>query len=268
MAKRNGSQGGALDPALSQKKRARRRLIGAAALALLAAIVLPLLLDPEPRQAPGEVQVEIPSRDTPLASLSAPPRRPADAESASPAPTPDSSSQPTPADSAPASRAVATVSPLPAPAAASRADSPRPAPSAKSPAERPPEPARSDRSPADRSQSERSQPAGESTGQKGTTPGSPPPAVPTPAQPADRRADDAAGRYVIQIGAYANADSARTMADRARKAGVRAYTEPVNTSAGVRTRVRVGPFAEREAAERARGRLTLVGIESTVVTLP
>src|SRR5690606_37428355 len=63
MAKRNGSEGSALDPALSQKKRARRRLIGAAALALAAAIVLPMLLDSEPRQQFAEVEVEIPSRD-------------------------------------------------------------------------------------------------------------------------------------------------------------------------------------------------------------
>lgn len=45
------------------KKRARRRLVGAAALALLAAIVLPMVMDHEPRQAVQDVQVKIPSRD-------------------------------------------------------------------------------------------------------------------------------------------------------------------------------------------------------------
>jgi len=57
---------GALDPALTQKKRARRRLVGALVLGLAAAIVLPLVLDSEPRQTIPDVQVEIPPRDTPL----------------------------------------------------------------------------------------------------------------------------------------------------------------------------------------------------------
>jgi DedD protein len=59
---------GALDPARPQKNRARRRLIGAAALCVLAAVVLPLVLDSEPHRASEEVQVLIPSRDTPLPS--------------------------------------------------------------------------------------------------------------------------------------------------------------------------------------------------------
>lgn len=46
------------------KKRARRRLVGAAALALLAAIVLPMVMDHEPRQAAQDVQVRIPSQES------------------------------------------------------------------------------------------------------------------------------------------------------------------------------------------------------------
>ncbi|HOA93506.1 MAG TPA: hypothetical protein PKJ79_07050, partial [Quisquiliibacterium sp.] len=68
MASRSSSAkaGGALDPALPQKKRARRRLVGALAVCVAAAIVLPLVLDSEPRQVRPDVQVQIPSRDTPL----------------------------------------------------------------------------------------------------------------------------------------------------------------------------------------------------------
>ncbi len=64
---KNAKSDGALDPALPQKKRARRRLVGAAAVCLAAAIVLPIVLDSEPRQIRDDVQVQIPSRDTPLA---------------------------------------------------------------------------------------------------------------------------------------------------------------------------------------------------------
>jgi DedD protein len=52
-----------LDGQLELKKRARRRLVGAAALALLAAIVLPMVMDHEPRQPAPDVQVRIPSQD-------------------------------------------------------------------------------------------------------------------------------------------------------------------------------------------------------------
>ena len=46
----NAKQSAALDPALPQKKRARRRVVGALAVCVAAAIVLPVVLDSEPRQ--------------------------------------------------------------------------------------------------------------------------------------------------------------------------------------------------------------------------
>jgi DedD protein len=52
------------DGQLELKKRARRRLVGAAALALLAAVVLPMVMDHEPRQPAQDVQVRIPSQDS------------------------------------------------------------------------------------------------------------------------------------------------------------------------------------------------------------
>jgi DedD protein len=68
MASRNSSakQGASIDPALPQKKSARRRIIGAAAFFLAAAIILPIVLDSEPRQVRDDIQVRIPSRDLPL----------------------------------------------------------------------------------------------------------------------------------------------------------------------------------------------------------
>lgn len=61
------------DPGLQLKKRARRRLVGAAALALLAIIVLPVVMDHEPRPPLQDIQVRIPSQDSEgLAPLPAP----------------------------------------------------------------------------------------------------------------------------------------------------------------------------------------------------
>ncbi len=61
-----GTDDGVADPALPQKKRARHRLIGAVALCLLAAVVVPLLLESEPSRPSSDVPLVIPSRETPL----------------------------------------------------------------------------------------------------------------------------------------------------------------------------------------------------------
>ena len=52
------------DPQTDLKKRARRRLVGAAALALLAIIVLPMIMDPEIEPAGDDIQVRIPSQES------------------------------------------------------------------------------------------------------------------------------------------------------------------------------------------------------------
>jgi len=52
-----------LDEQLELKKRARRRLVGATALVLLAAIVLPMVMDREPRPVNPDIQIRIPSQD-------------------------------------------------------------------------------------------------------------------------------------------------------------------------------------------------------------
>jgi DedD protein len=52
------------DADLQLKKRARRRLVGAAALALFAVIVLPMVMDREPRPMTQDIQVRIPSQDS------------------------------------------------------------------------------------------------------------------------------------------------------------------------------------------------------------
>src|SRR5579875_2091723 len=51
------------DPALPEKKRARRRLVGAIALALAAAVGLPMLLDSTPKPLAGDIAIDIPAKD-------------------------------------------------------------------------------------------------------------------------------------------------------------------------------------------------------------
>lgn len=87
------------DAATQLKKRARRRLIGAAALALFAAIVLPMVMDTQPAPPLRDIQVRIPSPDegetqnvAPLPRSAAPKPAPAVEEP----PRPISKSEPPP----------------------------------------------------------------------------------------------------------------------------------------------------------------------------
>lgn len=52
-----------LDPLLPEKKKARRRLIGAIALTLAAVIVLPMIFDAEPKQLAEDIDIRIPVKD-------------------------------------------------------------------------------------------------------------------------------------------------------------------------------------------------------------
>ena len=72
------------------------------------------------------------------------------------------------------------------------------------------------------------------------------------------------GTFFIQVIALAEADKARQVQQQIVDAGIHAYTEVVAAGKGNVTRVRAGPFATREEAERARAKLATVGLEGKV----
>ena len=77
-----------------------------------------------------------------------------------------------------------------------------------------------------------------------------------------------AGEFVIQLGAFADAARARALEQRIKKAGFPAYLERVPQAN--RTRVRAGPYASREAAQKAyesmkQRKLTIGGAEGQIV---
>lgn len=61
--------------------------------------------------------------------------------------------------------------------------------------------------------------------------------------------------FVVQLGAFSNAANAKALQKKLQDNKFKAYTEFVKNTGGDRTRVRVGPYATREAAEKARDRL-------------
>jgi hypothetical protein len=63
------------------------------------------------------------------------------------------------------------------------------------------------------------------------------------------------GRVAIQVGAFTEGAAAEKLADRLRSRGYPVYVTPGARSDAPRWRVRVGPLADREEAERVAARL-------------
>src|SRR5438045_1240319 len=98
----------AADPAVEElKRRARRRLVGAIVLALAAAVVLPLLLESDPKPLGDDVSIQIPPIDngkfiTPLS-----PSKSSDGKSATDRASPTNAPSLTPSKPSPAGPAAA-----------------------------------------------------------------------------------------------------------------------------------------------------------------
>ena len=87
------------DDANLLRRRARRRLVGAIALVVLAVVVLPIILDQKPRPGPQELTVQIPSQDGgPFKTRALPPlQSPPPAAQSEPAPAATKAPEPAPA---------------------------------------------------------------------------------------------------------------------------------------------------------------------------
>jgi DedD protein len=74
-------------------------------------------------------------------------------------------------------------------------------------------------------------------------------------------------RFVVQVGAFADAEAARETRKNVEKLGLKTYTQVAQTSAGNRIRVRVGPFATRGEAEAALAKAKAAGMNAVLLTL-
>lgn len=91
----------------------------------------------------------------------------------------------------------------------------------------------------------------------------PAPAKTTP-KPAPAKTGKSKADFAVQVGAFANADSARELQEKLAKQGWNAYTE----KAGENVRVRVGNYPTREAAEEVLHKLESQGMHPAVVNVP
>ena len=216
------------------RKRAKHRLIGAAVLVLVGVIGFPLLFDNQPRPIAVDIPIEIPDKNK-VKPLVVP---------AVPAPS--------------AAAASAPAKPV--------AVAPAPVPEAPAPVEKPPKPAvAASEAPA---VAKKPEPKPVET-----------PAAVKPTESAKAKAllegkDVAAkepaaadGRFVVQVGAFADVAKAREARLKVEKAGLKTYTQVVETKDGRRIRVRVGPFAGRAEADQAAEKIKKLDLSAAVLTL-
>jgi DedD protein len=239
------------DEEIALKKRARRRLVGAIVLVTLVVVLLPMFLDSEPRPLNQEISVQIPAQSTEFSSrVAALPKAPApDAATPTEAkeaevPKPDAGTEKKPVEAEPTP--AETEKPR-----AAEAES-RPEPEKRVREERPAR-TESPAKPAVKAES-KPQPKPEPKAQP----------KPAPKAAADAPRDSGSDGFIVQVAALTDAEKAKALKGRISESGLRAYTEVVKTARGDVTRVRVGPYASKEAAQKAADELRKLGLSGVV----
>jgi DedD protein len=256
------------------KRKARRRLVGAIVLALAAAIVLPMLLEKEPRPLGDDVSVQIP----PVEEGKFVNRPNGKAGDAKPAPRADGKADAKNAGGKSAPRpetAVEAISPsritLPPVPAPRVAESDEPAAPKKSAAEAERQALLPSSKPTAKTEGN-PEPAPEGNIEprsvviepKPATAESKPDSGVVPSLAANAAAAARDGGFVVQLAAFADDKGANSLANKLKKGGYSAYVEPVSTSRGTLWRVRVGGYGSRPEADAARAKLKGEGFSGIV----
>ena len=250
------------------KRRGRRRLIGAIVLALVAAVVVPMLLENEPKPLGEDVSVRIPPVDEGKFVSKLRENRPK-AESAKVAPAAT-----TPA--ATTSAAAPPAAPAAAPEAEPAAKEATPAAPALPVQETPPRKSIADAEKAVLSPAARAAPAPPKSNGGGAKPpvaakeadavaAKAPTAAEATPKPSEADARAPQGGFAVQLAAFSDDKGANALANKLKRAGYPAFTETVATSQKTLWRVRVGPYPSREAAAQSRDKLKAEGHPGIVV---
>ena len=234
------------DTSLQLKKKARRRLVGAIAFAGLAAVVLPMIMDEEPKQQIQDVQIRIPGQDQEAFTPKLPEK---------PAELAISGEEAIPVEPAPVAK-VEKGEPIAVKPAEKSAEK-----SAEKPAEKPTEksPEKSPEKPAEKAPETTKAKSPEKDQQRAAAILSGKTVEPLAATPAK-----SLEQFVILIGAFSNPDNVKQLQSKIGELGVKVFTEPLDSPGGRKTRVRAGPFPSREAAEKALGKLKKIGVNGIV----
>ena len=74
-------------------------------------------------------------------------------------------------------------------------------------------------------------------------------------------------RSVVQVGAYADLAKAKEARAKLESAGFKTYTQEIDTKDGKRIRVRVGPFATKEEADKTAEKIRKLNLQTSVLKL-
>jgi DedD protein len=222
------------DPAVDElKRRARRRLVGAVVLALAAAVMLPMLLESDPKPLGNDVSIQIP---------------PVDQGKFVTALSPDKSAE---------TKAAPETAPI-APAAGAGSAAPAPERTVAAAEQRVLGQTSSNRTPAIMSSAP--------DAMRPQTPAAAS-ASSAPAAPAKTGAASAAGGSVfVQVAALADSQAAAELAAKLVASGFPARVEAVATRQGPVQRVRVGGYPSREAADVALANIKAAGYGNAIIT--
>ncbi|HEY2815778.1 MAG TPA: SPOR domain-containing protein [Casimicrobiaceae bacterium] len=250
------------------RRRARRRLVGAIVLALGAAVVVPMLLESDPKPLGDDVSVKIPPIDDGkfVNRLNEPQSKP-ESSKAEPAKDVRKESPPQPDSAAHKSVAEAEKAVIAPPAKTPKYDTAIPSekmataspPLAAAPAPTAPPVAAESPQPAPSAPGETKMPAVASTQPESKT-------VVASAVPIMPSAQAARDGFAVQLAAYSDDKGANALANRLKRSGYPAYTEPLKTSRGTLWRVRVGPYPSRDAAAGVRDKLKAEGQSGIVAS--
>jgi DedD protein len=283
-----------LDPVLPEKKRARRRLVGAVALVLAMIIGLPMILDSEPKPMADDIAIQIPSRDKPPVIA---PAASAAATAASTSAVPVAASL-DPREQVVAMPPVATgtagakppAASIPASDATPKNGKPDAKPESKpeaKPDAKPPEPVRN--AVGDKQESKPDSKPADKTGDKQVAKlehkqdqkteqkdearaaaildGKDVDAKQAGEKKAENKAENRAGKFIVQVAALTSKEKITELQGKLSEAGFKPMLQTVPTDAGVTTRVRVGPFASKDEAQSAMSKLDKLGLHGKLLPL-
>jgi DedD protein len=212
------------------RRRARHRLIGAAVLVLLGVVGFPLLFDSQPRPVAVDIAIEIPDKAKVKPLVLAASSAPAATPAATePQPAASVTTAPEKSIAKPAAGAAVVAAAVTAVAAKPAAAPPPPKPAAA---------------------------ADDGAKARALLEAAPAPAASAPST-----------RFVVQVGAFSDAAKLREVRQKLEKAGLKTYTQLVDTKEGKRTRVRVGPFTTAAEAEKAAARIKALSLGASVLKM-
>jgi DedD protein len=244
------------------RRRARHRLMGAAILVVIGVLVFPMLFDTQPRPILVDIPIQIPDRQT-VTPLTIPPALSHSNNASNTANGVATNNVPLNVGNDGLSEGEEAVAGVGISPRASLSAQPRTEPASTHNNTRiPPAFAPSNAS----SKTSASNPV-EALAPTPTDPKVQRSAAVAPTPPVSTTGTSTDERFIVQVGAFAENDKAREVRLKLEKAGIKTYTQVIETKDGKRIRVRVGPLANRVEAEKAAARIKSLSLPAAILTL-